>query len=115
MIWEGINRRKFPRANYPCKVIILSSRLKETFSTHTENIGIGGICVVISRALPKFLPVRIILYLKDGEGPLECSGRIVWSIKTEVDFDTGIEFLDIRETDITRIEKIIQECLRRRM
>jgi len=115
MMWEGINRRKFPRANYPCKVIVLAGGLKETFSTHTENIGIGGICVVLSRELPKFFPVRTILYLKDGEGLLECSGRIVWSIKTDVDFDTGIEFLDIREADIVRIEKIIQECLRKRI
>jgi hypothetical protein len=113
MMWEGIDKRKFPRVQYPCKVIILGSKPKETFSTHTENIGTGGICVVLSRELPKFFPVRIILYLKDGEGPLECNGRIVWSVKTELDFDTGIEFMDISPTGHTRIKRIIQECLRK--
>ena len=113
MIWEGINRRKFPRVHYPCKVIILGGDSRQTFSTHTENIGTGGICVVLSKELPKFFPVRIVLYLKDSAGPLECNGRIVWSVKTEIDFDTGIEFLDIADSGKVRIEKIVQECIRK--
>ena len=111
MMWEGINRRKFPRVSYPCKVIILGGALRETFSTHTENIGTGGICVILSKELPKFFPVRIILYLKDSEGPFECNGRIVWSFKTEINFDTGIEFLDLAASGRTRIEKIVNECM----
>ncbi|MGD9014534.1 MAG: PilZ domain-containing protein [Candidatus Omnitrophota bacterium] len=111
MMWEGINRRQFPRANYPCKVIVLGSSAKEVISTHTENIGKGGICVILSKELPKFFPVEIILYLKDGEGPLECNARIVWCVKTEIDFDTGIEFLDIDDNSRTRIGRIVQQCL----
>ena len=111
MIWEGIDQRKFPRAEYPCKVMIIGSRPKEIFSTHTENIGIGGICVVLSKELAKFFPVSIILYLKDGGSPIECNGRVVWSIKTEFDFDTGIEFIEINQHSRARIEKIVQECL----
>ena len=110
-MWEGINRRKFPRANYPCKVIIMGSGPKEIFSTHTENIGTGGICVILSKELPKFFPVRIVLYLKDASGPLECNGRIVWSIKTTIDFDTGIEFMDVSSSAQARIKKIVEECL----
>ena len=111
MMWEGINRREFPRVNYPCKVIIMGSGPKEVISTHTENIGTGGICVVLSKELPKFSPVRVILYLKDSQGPLECNGRIVWSFKTAVDFDTGIEFMEVNSVGQNRIEKIVQECL----
>jgi len=113
MIWQGIDKRRFPRANYPCKVILLRDDLRVTFSTHTENIGTGGICVALSKELPKFCPVEILLYLKDGEGPLESNGRIVWAIKREANFDTGIEFIEVKETDRLRIERIIQECLRK--
>jgi len=113
MIWQGMDNRRFPRAEYPCKVIVLRSDLRETFSSHTENIGVGGICVILPGGLPKFCPVEILLYLKDGKGPLECNGRVVWSVQREGSFDTGIEFIDIREIDRLRIERVVQECLRK--
>ena len=113
MMWQGIDRRRFPRADYPCKVVVLRNDLKESFSTHTENIGTGGVCVILSKELPKFCPVELLLYLKDSGAPIECNGRIIWSVPTETDFDTGIEFIDIKKTDYLRIEKIVGECLRK--
>ncbi len=113
MAWEGIDKRKFPRIDYPCKVIVLRNDLKKTFSTHTENIGTGGVCVTLTEELPKFCPVEILLYLKDGNGPLECNGRIIWVVKEGTSFDTGIEFIDIRETDRLRVERVINEILRK--
>ena len=112
MMWQGINKRRFPRANYPCKVVVLTSDLRETFSTHTENIGAGGVCIILSKELPRFCFVEILLYLKDGGTPIECNGRIVWAIRREANFDVGVEFIDIRETDRARIERIVEECLR---
>ena len=113
MIWQGIDRRRFPRADYACKIVVLRTDLRQTFSTHTENIGTGGICVVLAKELPKFCPVEILLYLKDGGGSVECNGRIVWAIQTDKVFDTGIEFLDLTETDRLRIERVVEECLRK--
>lgn len=112
MIWQGMDKRRFPRAEYPCKVVVLRHDLKETFSTHTENIGTGGICVILPKELPKFCSVRILLYLKNSGGPLNCSGRVIWAVQREDCFDTGIEFMDILETDRSRIDKVVQECLR---
>jgi len=42
--WGALDRRKFPRVNYPCLVVINngSKKDKEFILTHTENIGIGG-------------------------------------------------------------------------
>lgn len=113
MSWQGIDRRRFPRANYPCKVVVLRSDLRRTFSTHTENISIGGIRVVLSKELPKFCPVQILLYLKDKRSPIECNARIFWAVPRDANFDTGIEFIDIKETDRLRIERVVQECLRK--
>jgi hypothetical protein len=112
MIWQGIDKRRFPRAEYPCKVIVLRSDLRETFSTHTENIGTGGICVILGKELPRFCPVEVLLYLKDKGGPVECNGRVVWMVQEGGSFDVGIEFIDIKETDRLRIGKVVQECLR---
>ena len=114
-MWEEIDQRKFPRVEYPCKVIIMGSGAKEVFSTHTENIGTGGICVILIKELPKFCPVEILLYLKDAKGPIECNGRVVWVVQREEKFDTGIEFIDIKETDYLRVERVIQECLRKQI
>ena len=49
--WDGFNRRKFPRVNYPC-LVVLNVRIEETESvilSHTENIGIGGVCVILKQ------------------------------------------------------------------
>jgi hypothetical protein len=113
MIWQGVNKRRFPRADYPCRVVVLRSDLNETFSTHTENIGMGGICTVLPKELPRFCPVRTIIYIKDGGSPIECNARIVWTVPSKGDFDTGVEFIDIKEPDRLRIESIIEQCLGR--
>jgi len=47
--WEGLNRRKFPRANYPCLVVIREGKEKNIILTHTENIGIGGVCIALKK------------------------------------------------------------------
>jgi len=111
MIWQGMDKRRFPRIDYPCKVVVLRSDMKKTFAVNTENIGVGGICVLLDKRLPKFCPVEVLLYLKDNVGPLECNGRVVWVVTNEKSFDTGIEFIDIREIDRLRVEKIVEKCL----
>ena len=46
--WDGLNRRKFPRVIYPCLVVIQNGKVddRDVILTHTENIGIGGVCVI---------------------------------------------------------------------
>jgi c-di-GMP-binding flagellar brake protein YcgR len=109
MTWEGIEKRTRARAEYPCKVIVLRADLRQTFSTHTKNIGVGGMCVVLPKELPKFCPVEILLYLKDGKGSLLCKGRILWTLQRKLSVDTGVEFIDISEADRLRIERVIQK------
>ena len=84
------------------------------FSTHTENIGKGGVCVILDKSLEKFCSVTLTIYLKDGFPPLESDGRVVWAVKRKGIFDTGIEFLNIQAKDVERIERIVRECLRAR-
>jgi c-di-GMP-binding flagellar brake protein YcgR len=111
-MWQGVDKRRFPRAEYPCEVTVIKKGQKEEFSTQTENIGMGGICVILKKALVRFYLVELVLYLKDGQPPIKCDGRIVWVVKSKEQFDTGIEFINIKERDVARIQEVIEECLK---
>ncbi len=118
MMWEGINQRKFPRINYKCLIKVSREDAEEVIDTYTENIGGGGICVVLDKDFGLFTSVGIEVYIEEDKPPVKCSGSIVWVVKkhpvSELDavtYDTGIEFSDLVEEDHNRIGKLIQRLL----
>lgn len=118
-MWNGINRRKFPRANYKCLISIKKRLTSKVISTQTENIGAGGICVLIKEDLGLFQGVDLEVYLDDNRPPIKCGGTVVWVVKkTEPKqkgtyfYDTGIEFIDIRPEDRERISEVVEEILK---
>ncbi len=120
MAWEGINRRRFPRANYACVVTIRRKGSAETFNTKTENIGCGGICVILPKATQIYSPVELDLDLEDSGNTISIKGTIVWVVQrsefgknTPDSFDIGIEFADLNEQDRARIDKVINTCLQK--
>lgn len=120
MAWEGMNRRRFPRANYACVVTIRRKGHAEAFNTKTENIGSGGICVMLPKETGIFNPVEIELDIKDTQTMISCNGTIVWVVhrsefgkEASDSYDTGIEFSDLKEKDQLRIDKIIKKCLQK--
>lgn len=112
-MWNGINRRKFPRANYPCVITVKRKDESDAISTQTENIGLGGICVMLPKDLGIFAPVEIELDLLDDQPIIECEGAIVWIIpqKEKGFFDTGIEFTNLKRKDETRVQAIVDKVL----
>lgn len=119
-MWNGINRRKFPRANYECNITIKKRLNEKCIATRTENIGAGGICVLINDDLGLFQGVDVELRIDDGVDPIKSGGTIVWVVK-KVDpdhkekfiFDTGIEFIDIRPEDRDRISAVVEDILKK--
>jgi hypothetical protein len=118
MAWEGINKRRFPRANYSCVVTVRQKGNAETFNTRTENIGCGGVCVMLPKEVAIFSPVEVEIDLVKGENKISCKGTIVWSIRrgeigkdADFLFDTGIEFSNLKEEDWLLISRVIKECL----
>ena len=118
-MWNGINRRKFPRANYKCLISIKKRLTAKTISTHTENIGAGGICVLIKEDLGLFQGVDLELYLADDKTPIKSGGTVVWVVKKSEArqkgaylYDTGIEFIDIRPEDREKLTDIVEEILK---
>ncbi len=118
-MWNGINRRRFPRANYKCLISIKKRLTAKTISTHTENIGAGGICVLLKEDLGLFQGVDVELFLSETGPQIKCGGTLVWVVKKTDPkqkgayyYDTGIEFIDIRPEDRDKISDIIDEILK---
>jgi len=118
--WDGANRRKFPRVNYPCMITLRSESGKpEVILTHTENIGIVGVCVTVNREIKMFLPVNLEIDLLDSEGHIRCQGRVVWSIQRKSDekrkplfYDTGIEFSKVDSESQRRLDDIVKRLIK---
>ncbi len=84
-------------------------------STNTENIGLGGICVLLNRGLDIFSTVELDLTLDDGKGPLHVKGTVVWVVQRKEfrktpHFDPGVEFADLSAEDTARIEAVIDKA-----
>lgn len=120
MPWEGLNRRKFPRAQFPCLIkLSLEDGSSETLLTHTENISSGGICVIIKRGLGIFSLLSIEIDLMDGGDPIRCKGKIIWTVRRKATeelkpsfYDIGIEYCDLDGHDEQRIARVIQQLLK---
>jgi hypothetical protein len=111
-MWNGIEKRRFPRAEYPCRVRVrkpskkgvLRKKILEEFVTHTENIGSGGICVILEKGLGLFTPVEVDIDLGNGKQWVTANGTIVWVVRRtnlpeKKQFDTGIEFVNLKDPD----------------
>ncbi len=118
--WDGLNRRKFPRASYPCLIIIRHNHGgPEAMLTHTDNVGIGGVCVTLKRGLKLFTPVELEIDLLDTDVHIKCQGKVVWSVqrrnteeKKPSFFDTGIEFSDISSKEQQRVHEIVNRLVK---
>ena len=119
--WEGLNRRRFPRVKYPCLVTAWyedderEAGEKEVFLTHTENLGIGGACIICHKRFKMFSSVELEIDLMDMENHVRCKGKIVWLVQRKdpdqrkpASYDLGVEFEEMQENDRKRISKIVQ-------
>ncbi len=110
---KGRERRRFKRAVYPCNIYILTAPL-HVIKSQTENIGAGGVRVIIDERIPISSKVGIKLYL--SERPIECKGRIVWVVENKDNdhkgcFDTGIEFYQISDEDQKTIDIFVKSLV----
>ena len=112
-LWDGFNKRKFPRLHLTCEVAIQPVGKQKTFTASTEDVGMGGVSVLLSEPLERFDRCKISLELKDGEPPVQCTGRSVWVIPSQErksakrNFDTGLEFLDMDEFSRKRLQAFL--------
>ncbi|MBI4430887.1 MAG: PilZ domain-containing protein [Candidatus Omnitrophica bacterium] len=114
-MWQGLNHRKFPRMVVACDVFVRGEKRGFTLSTMTTNLSRGGLCVMLGRALRKFELVSLKMILRDNEPPLECMGKVCWSIPAKIfrretsAYDTGIEFINMTRSSGDRIDEYLAE------
>ena len=114
MVWDGRERRRFPRVAYHCKTAVGSPI--RWLTSHTENISAGGIRVILDERLKVYNSVSLELFL-EGETTTKCKGRIAW-VGEEVNpldmqnkpimFVTGIEFTEIHDYDKDYIRRLVK-------
>ena len=116
MNWEGMDRRKFPRVMYPCLVKVISSDgTQGPILTHTENIGLGGICITLKREIKLFTPVELEVDLLDVDEHIKPKGKVVWNVRRKaietvkpMFYDIGIEFSELSKSDNDRLRADLQ-------
>ena len=110
MMWDGFNKRKFPRINLRCELVIGNPSAGQVIKTQTENLGAGGLCIILERPLERFSTVSIRLELNSELPWIHCLGRIVWSVPSREavskreSYDIGVEFIGLQpaEQDLVR-------------
>jgi len=114
MSWQGMDRRKFPRVIYPCLVKIIDQN-QGPLLTHTENIGMGGLCVTLKSEIKLFTPVAMEVDLLDLDEHIKPSGKVVWNVRRKaieqvkpMFYDIGIEFGEMSKQDHDRLERTLQ-------
>ena len=118
--WQGLERRQFPRVNYPCLVTVRHEGTgMDAFLTHTENVGTGGVCIIFKKHIKLFTEVELEVDLLDMETNIKCRGKVVWSVKTQSEkhldaivYDTGVEFVNISPEDQKRITSVVHQLIR---
>lgn len=112
MSWRETEKRRFPRANIPCKIIIHTPK-ESVITTTTENIGAGGIRVILDQAVE--VSSIVDLEVEVGNSLINCKGRVVWMVPKKspepselIGHDTGIEFYQISHKDQEVIKKLVE-------
>ena len=107
------NRRKYPRANYPCQLTIwMADGLNETILANTANIGVGGLCVHLNQKIDVGKKVDVQLNFTDQTTPFRCRGLVVRSIQESDRFyNIGIQFEPLSELKYAFLDGKVSELI----
>ncbi len=118
-MWDGVDRRHFSRAEYPCLITIFKNTFpKQAILTHTRNVSVGGVHVIIRERIEVSTEVDLELDLKDMLPTILSKGTISWVEKIPsgregkpAHYDTGIHFIGLKDEGKERIRKIVERLL----
>jgi len=107
------NKRKYPRANYPCQLTIwMPKGFNETILANTSNIGLGGLCVHLNQSVSVGTKVEVLLSFANSTTPFKCSGVVVRSMQESDKFyNVGIEFAPLDELKRAYLEGKISDLI----
>ena len=107
------NRRKYPRANYPCFLTMWQTNgSNETVLANTSNIGAGGLSVHLNEGIALGIKVDIQLSFTNQSTPFKCQGTVVRSIKeSERYYNIGIQFEPLSELKFAFLDGKVSELI----
>ena len=112
---NGHERRRFPRAIFPCKIIIGYSFKRS--ASYTENISEDGVKIILDIPLRCLSIVGLELFL-ERDNPIICKGKVVWVEdrinpvgRGETLYYTGITFTEMSFADRERIKSTVKSLL----
>ncbi len=115
--WDGNNRREFIRTGASLQVCYkVEGAAKGGDNGVTNDIGEGGIGVVLSEKFSKGNILNLEISLPDGSRHISAKGRISWIKESYTDesgrknFDAGIEFLKIQKENRERLIRYIKDA-----
>jgi len=107
------NKRKYPRANYPCQLTVwVDQGHNETILANTSNIGLGGVSVFLNHQIQTGTKVDIQLSFTNTTTPFRCRGAVVRCVKENDKFyNIGIQFEPLSELKTAFLEGKINEII----
>jgi hypothetical protein len=95
--------------------IVASDGSQGPILTHTENIGLGGICATLRTEIKLFTLVELEVDLLDIDEHIKAKGKVVWNVRRKaieavkpMFYDIGIEFSEISKGDHERLRTNLQ-------
>lgn len=115
-MWDGVDRRKFARAEYPCLITVRKSAPPpEAILTHTADISVGGVHAVIAKKIEIMTEVNLEIDLKDTLETIVSKGTVsrVKEIAASQPgrpprYDIAVQFVDLNDEDRRRIQNIVE-------
>lgn len=110
-------RRQFARVTVLCKVTVIFGERLLMFDSHTENLGVGGMRLILQDNLMVNSELDIELFLPDRQKNLKCKGKVAWSKEMTPRginprfFDIGIEFTKMEDEDKQMLQGTINALM----
>jgi Tfp pilus assembly protein PilZ len=107
--------RKYQRLNTAVKIIYgVMAKMHRPFSSLSNNVGGGGICIPLERNLKKGEVLELEIELPGKDRPIFALGRVAWVKKAKggakktvkyCPYQGGIEFIAIEQEEREKILK----------
>lgn len=114
-MWDGFDNRKFPRMNLSCEIKVKCAEDGALIKSKTENIGVGGVAVVLDKSLERFSTCDVRLKVSADQDEISCEGKVMWIVPMKdmhgrkTRYDVGIEFIDLSDDAREAIRAAIED------
>ncbi len=107
------NKRKCPRANYPCQITVWrADGGQDVILANTSNISAGGLCVYLNQDFLPGVRMQIKVDFTGSTTPFKCKAVVVRSERhDEQFFKTAVQFEGLDDVRLAFLEGKISELI----